>query len=559
MTLPPLGRLLGLETEYALRTPDGSEVQIESQRDAYNAISAQLRSTLPCADADLTYSGKVGIFLATGGAVWFESLLPSLNTGLIEGATPECVGPRQAIVCQRAQDRLLCQAAAAHGIDLLKNDCDAQDHAYGAQENFEIEVFSASRSDHWAGQVVVFLLAVLALVTQLLAVGVLLLLLLTLPLTALIYRCLSALGRYRDDRSRRAGFDFWIGRSWREGWNGADIPIGGWAARLILGVIVTLVMPLSLAMWLLVLPTRLGSMHRKLAPFLATRLIFAGAGRLDRRGRFHLSDKAFSKRLVAGIPEYAHGFFSLGQVLKPVLSIVRAGEILNSRQRVQIAVGDSNLCEEAEYLRVGTTALVIDAIEAGYFDDPIRIRRPVAALKRFDRDPTLQATAQVVEEGPRTAIEIQRMFWKRCRRYLDDVHQMGKPTDAAADVPDQRKTRVTEAEDILRRWDDVLSRLRQDPESLIGRVDWVTKQFLLQQTEPHGSAAARKKIDLKYHQLGPEGYFSKFAQTDYPVRILCPDEIERAMRMPPPDSPACRRAARIREFSRTGGKASWKT
>jgi proteasome accessory factor A len=552
---------MGLETEYAVSIPEDPDPEepdrwphrIESHRDAFDAIVDSLRERLPCADADVLHSGKSGIFLATGGAVWFESLLPSLNVGLVEGATPEALGPRHALACQRGQDRLFYQAAAENGVRLLKNDCDARDRVYGAQENYEIEVFQQDHRDNALAKLVLFLIATVAFFSQLIAGLLLLSLLITLPITALIYRGLASVGFYQSDRHRRAGFDYWIGRVYRTGWNGADFPLGGWSSRVALAIILLAVLPLSLLVWLVVLPTGLGRMHRRLAPFLATRLIFAGAGRIDRRGRFHLSDKAFSRRMVAGIPEYAHGFFSIGQVIKPLLNVTRTNEVLKLRQRVQVAIGDSNRCEEAEYLRIATTALVIDAIESGYFDEPIRIRRPVSALLRFDRDPTLTTTCHVVGKGKRTAVEVQRMYWERCRRYVDD----------AADqtwIDDPRG--IEEANQILLRWKQVLDALEQDPESLIGRVDWVTKKFLLEQAAPRGRSAsvdaqARKKIDLRYHELGPEGYFDRFAQSDLYVRVLSEEEIDRASRLPPPGSPAAKRAIRIREFSRSGGKVSW--
>ena len=57
-------------------------------------------------------------------------------------------------------------------------------------------------------------------------------------------------------------------------------------------------------------------------------------------------------------------------------------DLFRRRQRMQIALGDSNMAETAEYLRIGTTMLVLDAIEADCFPRVPQVRRPIRALPR---------------------------------------------------------------------------------------------------------------------------------------------------------------------------------
>ena len=63
-------------------------------------------------------------------------------------------------------------------------------------------------------------------------------------------------------------------------------------------------------------------------------------------------------------------------------------QLLQQRQRLQIGLGDSNMTETAEFLRVGTTALVLDVIEAGEMPPLPRAaaadRGPASALQRSD-------------------------------------------------------------------------------------------------------------------------------------------------------------------------------
>src|SRR5437667_11547497 len=103
---------MGLETEYAIRFRPRTAADRPSDYHLYSRLAAALRRRMPTAEAggDLT-AGKPGLFLANGGAIWFEHARPFTPHGLVEGSTPECPSPRQLLICQRAQDRLLSELA----------------------------------------------------------------------------------------------------------------------------------------------------------------------------------------------------------------------------------------------------------------------------------------------------------------------------------------------------------------------------------------------------------------------------------------------------------------
>src|SRR4029450_10852649 len=108
---------------------------------------------LPTAAQGHAGEAKLGLFLANGGAVCFERARFHRQTGLVEGSTPECRGPRQLLICQRAQDRLLAetaeQAAAGGEFRLLKNCRDSRGQTYGAQENYEAVLARGWRLALW--------------------------------------------------------------------------------------------------------------------------------------------------------------------------------------------------------------------------------------------------------------------------------------------------------------------------------------------------------------------------------------------------------------------------
>ena len=61
--------------------------------------------------------------------------------------------------------------------------------------------------------------------------------------------------------------------------------------------------------------------------------------------------------------------------------------------------------------------------------------------------------------------------------------------------------------------------------------------------------AAKKKIDLRYHELSEDGYFAQFMEARPDLRLVEDEQIERRRRSPPPGSPAARRGWLIREFA----------
>ena len=126
--MPLLERLIGLETEYAIRfRPREGLDKSPSRFHLYQALIARVGRHVLTAPAK---HFKEGVFLANGGAIWFETERPAAGGGLIEGATPECRGPREVLRYQRAQDQLLSQCAHLSDVDghlsLVKNDRDAQ-------------------------------------------------------------------------------------------------------------------------------------------------------------------------------------------------------------------------------------------------------------------------------------------------------------------------------------------------------------------------------------------------------------------------------------------------
>jgi proteasome accessory factor A len=261
---------------------------------------------------------------------------------------------------------------------------------------------------------------------------------------------------------------------------------------------------------------------------------------VDERGRFQLSDKAWGMNCVLGYNGIVldRPIFSIGHLFKALMfrawsSPREFSRLFSPKQRLQVCLGDSNMAEEAEYLRIGTTLLVLDAIEAGYLSNTPRISRPIKSLRAICADPSLAAAVRFKDGKNRTAIEIQKRYYEACAKFVNE----------SKDTSD-------EAKDILNRWGEVLSLLETNPSALVGRLDWVTKRYLLETTtEESDDLAVKKKIDLRYHELSADGYYRQLETTGITRAVLTPEEIEAATQTPPKDTPATIRSRYLKTFA----------
>ncbi len=487
-------------------------------------------------------TGQDQLFVGNGGSLTYEFLPSAMDGGLLEAATPECRGPLQLLVYQRAQEALLeralpaaQRALAAKGhpgeLGLLKNCRDAEGHVYGAQES--LEACLASGPALWALR-----LAMLALLPPLvplivifwIAMGTMMLVGLPVAVLYAVFAGLRAgsLSEEDEELADRASEEA-IGRALRR-----------WG-RTAMWVEIVLILPVAVP-WLLALRAfAFRRIRAGITTFLITRPILTGTGTLEADGAFGLSEKGPSiKRLcrLTGLPP-DRAVFDFGNLIKPLIGVLAfrlrgPRSLWSGRQRLQLGLSSSNRADSAELIKVGVTALLVDAAEAGGLDDAPQLADPIGALHALITDPTLQTRLRLRDGRELTALELQRWYLDRATRWHRD-----HPTPAVDAVL------------ILRVWRESLDGLEQDPTALSGRLDWVTKRELLAASKDRISAEARKKIDLRYHELGPAGYFSQLQANELTVRIVQPEAIEQAITTPPARSPAIQRARLLRELQDT--------
>jgi len=271
-----------------------------------------------------------------------------------------------------------------------------------------------------------------------------------------------------------------------------------------------------------------------LIPFFVTRQIFAGAGKvLPMLRGFHYCLSQRAQHICQEISS----------------STTSARSIINTRdephadaeryRRLHIIVGDSNMSEVTTYLKIGTTALVLDMIEDGFFDRDYALQSPVQALRQISHDPTLREAITRKDGRSITALQIQLEYLECATLYVNSIN----PDPATKDV--------------LARWTDVLTKLESDPMQLSRELDWVIKRELIDNFMHRHRLSWRDPkvalLDLQYHDIRPDkGVYYRLVANDQVDRITDDDAIEQAKHVPPQTTRARLRGEFIRQAQLRG-------
>jgi proteasome accessory factor A len=289
--------------------------------------------------------------------------------------------------------------------------------------------------------------------------------------------------------------------------------------------------------------TPFGSIVRDLTPFLVSRQVFTGAGKLgaegawEERGRhaFQLTQRA----------DFFEAEVGLETTLKrPIINTRDEPHADPERyRRLHVIIGDANMCEVATFLKIGTTALVLKMIEDEYLPD-LTLANPVASLHEVSRDLTCTVPIRLADGRRLTAIELQWEYLERGKKYVEQ-EDPGRSND-----------------EVLARWERVLSALEVEPLSLHRELDWVAKYRLLEgYRERDGLGWEDPKlrlVDLQYHDVRRDkGLYNRLAASGEVERLTTEAEIERAVLEPPEDTRAYFRGRCIARYPDAIAAASW--
>jgi proteasome accessory factor A len=276
-------------------------------------------------------------------------------------------------------------------------------------------------------------------------------------------------------------------------------------------------------------------------PFLVTRQVFCGAGKVGTENRAQPCNYQISQRADFFETEVALDTM----VKRPIVNTRDEPHADREKyRRLHVIVGDSNLSEVSTYLRTGVTAIVLALIEDGEIDRGLSIREPVRAIKEISHDTECRYECSMERGGRMTAVQIQQEYLEAALRYFSS-----RETDPVT-------------KDVLVRWERVLAQLSEDPMQLDREVDWVIKKRLMTQfMERKGVDWEHPQIammDLQYHDIRPDkGLYLLLERRGAVDRIISDEEIEHAMLNPPTDTRAYFRGECIRRYGSSVFGVNW--
>ncbi len=213
----------------------------------------------------------------------------------------------------------------------------------------------------------------------------------------------------------------------------------------------------------------LGHYAEVLIPFLVSRQIYAGAGKVLHTARgatYSIAQRA--EHIWEGVSS----------------ATTRSRPIINTRdephadaeryRRLHVIVGDSNMSEYTTFLKVGAAACMLRMLEdRSVVLRDMTLENPIRAIREISHDPTCRRTVRLSNGREVSALDIQREYLDRALRYAETK---GFP-------PLEQRA--------LEMWEHCVTTIENDPLKLDREVDWVIKYKLLEAFRARHNLAAR--------------------------------------------------------------------
>src|SRR5574341_1179057 len=251
-----------------------------------------------------------------------------------------------------------------------------------------------------------------------------------------------------------------------------------------------------------------------LIPFLVTRQVYAGAGKVLQTARgamYCISQRA--EHIWEGVSS----------------ATTRSRPIINTRdephadaerfRRLHVIVGDSNMSEYTTFLKLGTSSILLRMLEED--SSPWRdlsLENPIRAIREISHDMTCRRRIRLANGRELSAVEVQAEYLNRALKF---AKKHG------------------------------LTHLESDPLKLRTEVDWVIKHHLIDAyRERHDLALTHPRIalvDLAYHDVTrSRSLYYLLERRGQVDRTATDDEIDTAVTTPPQTTRARLRGAFIK-------------
>jgi proteasome accessory factor A len=279
-----------------------------------------------------------------------------------------------------------------------------------------------------------------------------------------------------------------------------------------------------------------------LTPHFITRQIFCGAGRIGIGQKSENIGYQISQRA-----DYIEAHVGLETTMKRPIINTRDEPHADPkiRRRLHVIIGDANMSDFANILKVGSTALVISMIEDEFVDfDEVDLLNPVGVVKDISHDLDMK-NIYLTNSGKKfSAIDIQEWYLEKSKSYLSQIGY------------DDNSRQVIDF------WEQALMGLRNNKDDLADRVDWIAKLALINRYKEKQNLTLNddliQSLDFKYSEItSDDGIAQVLRRKNFLKQYLEASEFDKAISEPPTDTRAWFRGKALSKFSKSIAAASW--
>lgn len=286
-----------------------------------------------------------------------------------------------------------------------------------------------------------------------------------------------------------------------------------------------------------------------LTPFLVTRSIICGAGRVG-RGKFS-EHEGFQ---ISQRADYIENDIGIETTFNRPIINTRDEAHADERKyrRLHVINGDANQFDVSNFLKMGSTSLVLWFLEHApasleKLSAQVQIAEPVSANQIVSHDPSVRAVLDMSDGSQKNAIDIQRIYLDTLRGALEQVGEIDADTAQ-----------------VLQIWEEVLDALSGDIYNAAARVEWVAKLQMLESLRARGAMSwgddRLKAFDFQWHDLRLErSIVNRLDQAGRVERLISPRDALWASTHAPLSTRAFLRGELIARFPEAVASAGWES
>ncbi|MEN8040820.1 MAG: depupylase/deamidase Dop [Actinomycetota bacterium] len=213
-------------------------------------------------------------------------------------------------------------------------------------------------------------------------------------------------------------------------------------------------------------------------------------------------------------------------------------------RRLHVIFGDATMSEVQTFVKLGSAALMLQALADDALREPIRLAAPVPAVTTVSHDLSGTASLELVDGSHTSALELQWTYLDLLTDYVD-----------SADTSPVYKQVISE-------WRDILEDFDKGHDALADRLDWAAKLRIINAyRERDGLGWDDPKLallDLQYHDIDPSrGLYHRLVASGRMRRLFTNDDVEQAASTPPASTRAWFRGECIRRYPGQVVAANW--